>query len=68
MQNKIKSCGILFLLAANVAFLAAVVKVKMSVPYCREIVVQDIHDNKEFENRLDLLMRPDIIDELMKKK
>ncbi len=62
-----KPIFIITLLAANIAFLAGVVNVKTSLTYCREIVKQDIVASKSYQNQLDLLLRPDLIDELLKK-
>lgn len=56
---------IVTILAANAAFLIGAVNVKTSVGYCREIVKQDIVASKQYQHQLDMLLRPDLIDEIM---
>lgn len=64
---RFRSVAILAAVAANVSFLYGVAQMKMSVPYCREVVKEDIRESKRYQNEMDILLRPDLIDELMKK-
>lgn len=49
---RLKNVLILAAVAANVSFLYGVAQMKMSVPYCRELVRQDMVEGKRYQESL----------------